>query len=137
DFERWISDRGKSLHEFGIFCVLFEHHGGGWHGWPAEHRRPTSPQVARFAEAHSDRVRFHQWLQWLADRQFTAAAAEVRIMPDLPIGVDPDGADAWAWQDALATGGSIGSPPHPFVTGGEEWGLPPLVPPPPRGPAHG
>src|SRR2546426_10684372 len=27
-----------------------------------------------------------------------------RSMQDLPIGVDPGGADAWAWQDALATG---------------------------------
>jgi 4-alpha-glucanotransferase len=128
DFERWITERGRSLWEFGVFCALSEHHGGGWHGWPSEHRRPTAPEVAHFAEAHSDRVRFHQWLQWLADRQFTAAAAEVGIMQDLPIGVDPDGADAWAWQDALATGVSIGSPPDRFVTRGQDWALPPFVP---------
>src|SRR5262249_58176796 len=121
-FERWITERGRSLREFGIFCALAERHGGGWHGWPSEHRRPTAPEVARFAEAHSDRVRFHQWLQWLADRQFTAAAAEIGIMQDLPIGVDPDGADAWAWQGAVATGGPIGSPPHPVRTRRPGWG---------------
>jgi 4-alpha-glucanotransferase len=49
-------------------------------------------------------------------------------MQDLPIGVDPDGADAWAWQDALATGASIGAPPDRFVTRGQDWGLPPFVP---------
>jgi 4-alpha-glucanotransferase len=128
DFDRWIIEHGMSLRDFGIFCALAEHHGGGWHGWPAEHRLPTSPDVARFAQAHTDRVRFHQWLQWLADRQFSAAAAEVGIMQDLPIGVDPDGADAWAWQDALATGASVGAPPDRFVTRGQDWGLPPFVP---------
>jgi 4-alpha-glucanotransferase len=128
DFERWLSQRGTSLREFGIFCTLAEHHGGGWHAWPDEHRRPTSPAVARFAEAHADRVRFHGWLQWLAERQLDAAAREIGIMQDLPIGVDPDGADAWAWQDALATGASIGAPPDRFVTRGQDWGLPPFVP---------
>jgi len=128
DFERWVRERGASLWEFAIFCVLVEHHGGGWHGWPSEHRRPTSPAVARFADAHAERVRFHEWLQWLAERQLAAAATEIGIMQDLPIGVDPGGADAWAWQDALATGASVGAPPDRFVTRGQDWGLPPFVP---------
>jgi 4-alpha-glucanotransferase len=49
-------------------------------------------------------------------------------MQDLPIGVDPDGADAWAWQDALATGASVGAPPDRYVRRGQDWGLPPFVP---------
>jgi 4-alpha-glucanotransferase len=128
DFERWVQERGASLREFAIFCVLAEHHGSGWHAWPPEYRRPTSPDVTRFAEAHAQRVRFHQWLQWLLERQFAAAATEIGIMQDLPIGVDPDGADAWAWQDALANGASVGAPPDRFVTRGQDWGLPPFVP---------
>src|SRR5439155_922905 len=85
DFERWVKQRGTSLREFAVFCVLAEHHGGGWHGWPAEHRRPTEPAVARFADAHAQRVRFHEWLQWLAEGQLAAAADEIGIMQDLPI----------------------------------------------------
>jgi 4-alpha-glucanotransferase len=49
-------------------------------------------------------------------------------MQDLPIGVDPDGADAWAWQDSLATGASVGAPPDRYVKRGQDWGLPPFVP---------
>lgn len=127
-FERWIRERGASLREFAIFCTLSEHHGSGWHAWPSEHRRPGAPEVERFAQAHAERVRFHQWLQWLADRQLAAAAREIGIMQDLPIGVDPDGADAWAWQDALATGASVGAPPDRFVVRGQDWGLPPFIP---------
>src|SRR5213078_2789174 len=37
-------------------------------------------------------------------------------------------ADAWAWQDALASGTSVGAPPDRFVTRGQDWGLPPFVP---------
>jgi 4-alpha-glucanotransferase len=50
------------------------------------------------------------------------------IVQDLPIGVDPDGADAWAWQDLLAEGVSVGAPPDAFNTRGQDWGLPPFVP---------
>ena len=49
-------------------------------------------------------------------------------MQDLPIGFDADGADAWAFQDVLAPGISVGAPPDEFNTRGQDWGLPPFVP---------
>src|SRR5207302_725739 len=39
-----------------------------------------------------------------------------------------DGADAWAWQDMLALGMSVGAPPDDFSPHGQDWGLPPLIP---------
>jgi len=50
------------------------------------------------------------------------------VIQDLPIGVDADGADAWAWQDMLALGMSVGAPPDAFSPHGQDWGLPPLIP---------
>jgi 4-alpha-glucanotransferase len=50
------------------------------------------------------------------------------IMQDLPIGVDPGGADAWLWQDILAKEVSVGAPRDPFSESGQNWGLPPFVP---------
>jgi len=50
------------------------------------------------------------------------------IMQDLPVGVDPEGADAWAWQGVLAEGVTFGAPPDPFAAGGQDWGLPPFIP---------
>jgi 4-alpha-glucanotransferase len=73
-------------------------------------------------------VRFYQWVQWLCDQQLAKAAAEIPLMQDLPIGVDPDGADAWAWQDVFAGGVTVGSPPDEYNTQGQNWGLPPFVP---------
>ena len=127
-FERYCTEQGEALRQFAVFCVLAEHHGRGWHHWPAAYRHPDSSAVARFAIERADRVRFHQWLQWLLDEQLARAAGELLLMQDLPIGVDPDGADAWAWQDVLANDVTVGVPPDEYNTLGQDWGLPPFVP---------
>lgn len=127
-FETFCREQGESLAQFALFCALAEHHRSGWHQWPSEYRRPDSPAVARFATEHRRRVRFYQWVQWLLDEQLARAAAELPLMQDLPIGVDPDGADAWAWQDVFADGVTVGSPPDEFNTQGQDWGLPPFIP---------
>jgi 4-alpha-glucanotransferase len=127
-FDRYCHEQGEALQQFAIFCALAEHYGRGWQAWPAEYRRPDAPAVARFAVERADRVRFHQWLQWLLDVQLARAAAELPVMQDLPIGVDPNGADAWAWQDVLATDVTVGAPPDKYNTLGQDWGLPPFIP---------
>ena len=127
-FDGFCREQGAALHQYATFCALVEHHGTGWHKWPEEYRNPESPEVARYAARHADRVRFHQWIQWLLDEQLAGAAAEIALMQDLPIGVDPDGADAWAWQNVFADGVTVGSPPDEFNTQGQDWGLPPFVP---------
>ena len=63
-------------------------------------------------------VRFHQWLQWLLERQLAAAAKEIPLVQDLPVGFDPGGADAWAWQHLLAKDCTIGAPPDAFNRAG-------------------
>jgi 4-alpha-glucanotransferase len=77
---------------------------------------------------HVQRVRFHMWIQWSIDEQLAKNSYSIAVMQDLPIGVDPAGADAWMWQDVFAQGVSIGAPPDKFNTGGQDWGLPPLIP---------
>ena len=127
--DRYVAAEGQALEEFATFQTLAEHHGGaGWQAWDAEFRRPDAPAVRRFAEARRDRVRFHQWVQWLMDQQLERAAALCPVMQDLPIGFDPDGADAWAWQDMIATSVAVGAPPDRYVRRGQDWGLPPFIP---------
>ncbi|HDP25823.1 MAG TPA: 4-alpha-glucanotransferase [Deltaproteobacteria bacterium] len=127
-FDGYCTRQGDSLHSYACFCVLVEHFGGGWHSWPGEYRHPASAAVARFAEANTERIRFHQWLQWLLDEQLACASRELPIMQDLPVGFDPQGFDAWAWQDILAREMSVGAPPDEFSAQGQDWGLAPFVP---------
>ena len=98
-------------------------------------RDPRSPEVAAFAAAHRDRVEFFQFLQWEADRQLAAAARAGReaglsigLYRDLAVGADPNGAEAWADQELVAPGASIGAPPDALSRGGQNWGLAPVNP---------
>jgi 4-alpha-glucanotransferase len=119
---------GPALREWATFATLAERHGARWSQWPEPLRRPSSRAVTRFAAAHAGRVAFHEWLQWLLDEQLRHAAAALPLVADVPVGVDRDGADAWAWQDVMALGASIGAPPDRFNAAGQDWGLPPFVP---------
>jgi 4-alpha-glucanotransferase len=127
-FDRFCQEQGEPLEQFAVFCVLSERYNSGWHSWPVDYQNPHSSRVARFAADHGERVRFFQWVQWLLDVQLAQAAAEIPLMQDLPIGVDPDGADAWAWQDVFANDATVGCPPDEYNTKGQDWGLPPLIP---------
>ena len=49
-------------------------------------------------------------------------------MHDLAVGVDPNGADAWALQDVLALGVTAGAPPDEFNQLGQDWSQPPWRP---------
>ncbi len=125
DYER---EQGRSLQLFAAFCVLAEKHGANWGVWPEEFRRADDSTVSKVSERYGERVRFHKWLQFLLDEQLKAASSAANIMHDLPVGVAPDGADAWMWQDIFAKGVSVGAPPDMFNSNGQDWGLPPFVP---------
>jgi 4-alpha-glucanotransferase len=128
DYLRWASAQGAALERFATFNAIAETHGGDWRQWPVGLRDPGQPEVALFARANQTTVAFHQWLQFLLDRQLAAAATRLPVVGDLAIGVDPGGADAWEWQDVLAAGVSVGAPPDEFSPSGQDWGLPPFDP---------
>jgi 4-alpha-glucanotransferase len=128
DYEQWAQHQGQALQEFTTWCALAERFGGLWRTWPSGYRHPASPRVKRFRRENRDRVRFHSWLQWLTAGQLAAATTDLAIIQDLAIGVDPSGADAWAWQDLFADSVTVGAPPDQFLAEGQNWGLPPFVP---------
>jgi 4-alpha-glucanotransferase len=78
----------------------------------------------------ADRVSFWCWVQLLVDEQLAGLGEgmTVGVVHDLAVGVDAGGADAWALQDALALGTTVGAPPDLFNQQGQDWGLPPWRP---------
>jgi 4-alpha-glucanotransferase len=127
-FARWRQEQGQTLQDWATWAAIAEEHGGDWHTWPEELRRPQGAELARYVEQHGAVVAFHAWLQWALDLQFTAATGDMTVIQDLPIGVAGGGADAWTWQDVLAEGVSVGAPPDAFNSQGQDWGSPPLTP---------
>lgn len=128
EVEEFRARGGRDLQRFATYCAIAEKHEGPWPGWPAELRHPEHPAVARFATDNSDRVRFHCWLQWLANRQLDELGNAIPFVSDLAVGVDPGGADAWSDQDLLALDARVGAPPDDFAAEGQDWGLPPYIP---------
>ncbi|MEU1618224.1 4-alpha-glucanotransferase [Streptomyces sp. NPDC005722] len=131
----FLAEQGQALDDHATWSMLAELHGPDWHRWPAGLRDPRSGQVARLRGERLDQVDFHCWLAWLTDAQLAAAQRAARdagmavgIVHDLAVGVHPSGSDAWALQDALAHGMSVGAPPDAFNAHGQDWGLPPWRP---------
>ena len=134
-YEAYREREGRSLDDFAIWCALAERHGPDWHRWPKKFANPAGPAVVAFAAKHAGTVDFHRWLQWQLDDQLASAPStamragmELGIMHDLAVGVDPNGADAWAMQDVLALGVTAGAPPDEFNQLGQDWSQPPWRP---------
>ncbi|MCW2776645.1 MAG: 4-alpha-glucanotransferase, partial [Frankiales bacterium] len=127
------AERGQELEDVALFFALAEVHGTPWQEWPEDLRRPDAPGIEAAREAHADRVGFWCWVQLLVDEQLAAVTEAagpmaVGVVHDLAVGVDAGGADAWALQDSLALGTTVGAPPDSFNQQGQDWGLPPWRP---------
>lgn len=134
-YEAYRGRQGRSLDNFATWCALAEKYGNDWHDWPDDLQHPDGAAVAAFAAEHADAVDFHRWMQWHLDDQLTraqtaavSAGMALGVMHDLAVGVDPNGADAWALQDVLALGVSAGAPPDEFNQLGQNWSQPPWRP---------
>ncbi len=126
----WRAAQGRPLEEFALFCALAQEHGVPWQSWPEDVRRPDGPGIAQARERFAERTAFWCWVQLLVDEQLAGLGQDmiVGVVHDLAVGVDAGGADAWALQDALALGTTIGAPPDSFNQQGQDWGLPPWRP---------
>ncbi len=133
-FDAFRAREGQGLQDFALWCALSDEYGEPA-AWPAELADPhgTAAQDARVRLA--DGVEFHSWLQWLLDEQLAAAQQAARdagmaigVMHDLAVGVHPEGADAWALSDVLASGVAVGAPPDMYNQMGQDWSQPPWRP---------
>jgi len=137
EFEAFRLRHGQALEDWAAWCALAEVHGPDYRTWPPALRDPRSAAV-RDAVGRGDlavQAEFHAWVQWLVAEQVAAAQAAARaagmaigIIADLAIGAHPGGADAWAGQEFLAPGFTVGAPPDAFNQRGQDWALPPAHP---------
>ena len=129
-FDAFVAEGGESLRRFAAFEAIAETQAGPWQVWAEGLRDARGAGVEAFAAAHAERVRFHQYLQWLCDGQLGAAAGglALALYRDLAVGAAPDGAEAWAAADQLCWGASVGAPPDPLGPEGQVWALPPPDP---------
>jgi 4-alpha-glucanotransferase len=127
-FDAYVAREGWLLERYACFCVLAERHGGSWTTWPARFRRADGKAVRDLASSDRARVDFHRWMQWCIDTQLARAGRALPLVHDLAVGFAPDGADAWLWQDEVASNARVGAPPDDFNPAGQDWGVPPYDP---------
>ncbi len=135
-FETYRAEQGQGLEDFAAWCAIREHLAQeGEEPGPVAVPPLSSPAARELRELLTDRITFHCWLQWVADTQLAAAqraavdgGMRIGIMHDLAVGVHPDGADAWAMPEILASGVTVGAPPDMYNQQGQDWSQPPLRP---------
>jgi len=138
--ERFIQSEGTPLELYATFQALEEERwliqstSTTWHDWPIQFLMPGQP-VREYANRHRNRIRFFQYIQWVASDQLNEVqrTAEQLAMPiglyhDMALGADRNGAEAWIYQSVLALGADCGAPPDSFAPEGQNWGLPPINP---------
>jgi 4-alpha-glucanotransferase len=135
ELDAWRAGEGQAIQDWATWCAIAEGHGPDWRSWPPDLTDPGSAAVAELRQARSARVEFHVWVQWLtasqlaaAQRAAVAAGMSIGIITDLAVGSHPGGADAWARQDVIVPGVSVGAPPDEFNQRGQNWTLPPWHP---------
>ncbi|MFY9627355.1 MAG: glycogen debranching protein GlgX, partial [Methylocystis sp.] len=70
DFARFLEEGGDALLRFACFETISEQRRGeDWRRWPAPLRDGEPLALRSFAAENADRIRYHQYLQWLCDSQ--------------------------------------------------------------------
>ena len=135
ELDAFLARDRRALGDWAAWCALAEVHGPDWRSWPGPLTDPGSAAVTELRRTLADRIEFHAWLQWLAAGQLAAAQQAARragmsigVITDLAVGAHPGGADAWARQDVIVPGISVGAPPDEFNQRGQNWTLPPWHP---------
>jgi 4-alpha-glucanotransferase len=138
---QYVAAQGKPLVDFATFMALHAWFSAGGQDdddprdWPAYYRRPDTPEVDAFRNAHRRDVDFHGYVQFELDRQLEAVAYRARqagmsigLFNDLAIGSALDGSDVWTFPGLFVQGIEVGAPPDPYSDTGQTWGFPPVDP---------
>jgi 4-alpha-glucanotransferase len=129
-FKRFCRAQAWWLDDFALFRALRERYEwAGWGTWPEELRRRQPKALRLAAKQLAPRVRFAQYLQWIAAEQWQQVRVHARrrgvlIKGDLPFVCGRDSADVWAQPELFDPSSSAGAPPDDFSASGQAWGLP-------------
>jgi len=143
EYESFVEENRSWLDEYTLFRALMRVNGTEkWETWPESQRAPSlarawadelpEPDKATFRESRA----YYSYVQWLAFRQWKDVKAHarsrgIRLMGDIPFGLNYNSADVWAQRQLFRIEMSGGTPPDAafahdaFVQKwGQNWGIP-------------
>jgi 4-alpha-glucanotransferase len=130
-FNRFRAERAPLLSRFACFEMLRHKFNKPWWEWPEPWRQPDEAKCAELRKGpDANEIEFVEFVQWIADRQLQSCqdranklGMKVGLYLDVAVGVQSDGFDAWNEQTAISRHLSVGAPPDPLNTVGQNWGL--------------
>jgi 4-alpha-glucanotransferase len=137
DLDSFVHQHHAWLDDFALFSALrIANNGKSWSAWPAAGIRLRHRASLRDARRTlASEIRFHEFVQFLFDRQWNALRAyahsrRIGLIGDIPIFVAHDSADVWANSklfllDRVGRPKVVsGCPPDTFCADGQLWGHP-------------
>ena len=128
--QRYVAAHAPWLDDYALFRALKDDQGPlPWWEWEARLRYRDPLRIEQARGDLRDRILYYQYVQWVADSQWSKAreaarASGVSIMGDLPFMVARDSADVWRRQGEFRMDAEVGVPPDAFSEDGQKWGLP-------------
>jgi len=126
-FERFAGGN-EELRRYARFRAVCDGRRTPWTSWPENLKNGV------IAEDDFD-VRdeqYHLYAQWLMSERMkeiaNRSAGRANLYLDFPLGVNSIGYDVWSRPHLFNLKVSVGAPPDPFFTRGQNWGFPPLDP---------
>jgi 4-alpha-glucanotransferase len=102
----------------------------GWKEWKA-HKTVTAAEIQAFWDDPKQKSQhlFWAWIQEALDKQFSQAAAALAklgivLEGDIPILMNEDACDIWAYPQFFNLDLSAGAPPDQYSPDGQNWGFP-------------
>lgn len=129
------AERGDPLEKFALFEAISQLYGPDWRQWPAALQDANGSEAQALSPKLAGNIRFHAWMQWIADRQLGSAQDQARasgmalgLYLDLAVGSRRGGAETWCETETVAEGVSIGAPPDHLSPAGQKWNLAAFAP---------
>ncbi len=119
----------SDLEDYARFRAISDELKIPWQQWPEKLRSGLIEET----DCRPELLRYYLYTQFIAHEQMAYITAQARelgqvLYLDLPLGANPDGYDAWRYREIFAGEATVGAPPDPAFTGGQDWGFPPMHP---------
>lgn len=132
----FIKKHASWLNDYALYSALCDAHAGkSWTTWARDLRLRDPRALADARRILKDEVRYHQFLQFVFDRQWMALKTYankrgIGLIGDIPIFIAHDSADVWAHRELFlldregAPKTVSGCPPDFFNKDGQLWNHP-------------
>ncbi len=128
-YKAFVAENSHWLLPYAAFRILTARFGTAdfskWEDWS----KYDQSAVEDLLKKEKQECNYHCFIQYHLHCQLTEArnyahSRGVYLKGDLPIGISPTSADAWASPELFHLDSQAGAPPDAFATKGQNWGLP-------------